>query len=179
MSKKILVIPILLLTFALISIPVMAAPATKVGATATIEYATMTPVDNFFSVQKEDHAINHVKEGISTGAVNLTIGVVLHEGTVSGEWRGNAKYPSPDFPWADAEGIILSKHVWTFTDAGFTGTFEGVTHSRWIGQIPAFRSYIEYHMVLHGTGDMEGQTLRLSYAGAPPAVLEGTLVTPK
>jgi hypothetical protein len=33
-------------------------------------------------------------------------------------------------------------------------------------------------MVLYGTGDFEGQTLKLSYEGAPPAVFEGYLVIP-
>jgi hypothetical protein len=36
---------------------------------------------------------------------------------------------------------------------------------------------LEAHMVLQGTGDFEGQTLILSYAGPPPLNWEGFLIT--
>ena len=64
---------------------------------------------------------------------------------------------------------------------GITGTFEGMLHTKTIGlpPVPGIISYTETHMVLKGTGDFQGQTLQISYAGAPPALLAGTLIIPK
>ena len=171
-------VAVVLFLAAMLVAPAMAAPATKIeGVMATIEFTTTTE-DPFFSVQREDLAILHFG-GTTTGSVSLTIGLDTHEGSISGEWMGKVKFPSNMAPYADAEGQIHAKHVWTFTDEGFTGTFEGVVQTGWIGFLSQFRSYIYYQMVLRGTGDFDGQTLKLSYSGAPPAVLEGCLIIPK
>jgi hypothetical protein len=34
-------------------------------------------------------------------------------------------------------------------------------------------------MVFHGTDDFQGQTLKVSFEGAPPLALEGSILIPK
>lgn len=66
----------------------------------------------------------------------------------------------------------------TFTGEGTTGTFEGMAQWKWIGTTIPFVS-IEVHMVLRGTGDFKGQTLKLSSEPTFPPVVEGYLIIPK
>jgi hypothetical protein len=177
MNKKILVIPVLLLTFALLTIPVMGAPATKIeGVTATLDI-TKTSV---YTVV--DHGILQIRDGIATGTVTINIpGQDPLVGTVYGEFIGTMKLNSPSPPWPGAESVMMGCPVFTFTGEGTTGTFEGVRHTKMIGFPEPVVSYINTRFVLHGTGDFLGQTLKLSYEGAPPisfAPFEGTLLIP-
>ena len=72
----------------------------------------------------------------------------------------------------------MGHEVWTFTGEGNTGTFESsVSVGKYVG-IPV-NSHIDRKIVLHGTGDFKGQTLKLSYEGEPPALFEGYLIVPK
>ncbi|TRO52722.1 hypothetical protein E2P63_03140 [Candidatus Bathyarchaeota archaeon] len=182
MSKKILVIPILVLTFVLLSIPVMAKPATKIEGVTAIVSAALIP--DPASLRQVGHNIVFNK-GTGGGTITLNIpGKGSLSGTVSSTWSGKSKWT--DFPNfnPEATNIVRGQMVLTFTDAGTgipdtTGTFEGMNHVKSIGLPPIPPLYVEYHMVLQGTGDFEGQTLKLSYAGAPPVVFEGTLIIPK
>ena len=172
MKKKILVIPVFLLTCALISLPVMAAPATKIeGVTATIDFTETT----------EYHAVDHgiiQVEGISTGTVTLNIpGQVPLFGTLIREWIGTIKL-SQHLPDPDATGLLRGHVVWTFVGEGTTGTFEGTRHTKFVGFPRPFISNIEIRYVLQGTGDFSGQTLKLAYEGPTPPVFEGTLLIP-
>ena len=178
MNRKILVIPVLLLTFALLSLPVMGAPATRIeGVTLTTAIALIPdPTTIIFA----DHNIVH-NDGIGTGTATLNIPLQpsLHF-NYYGVWNGTAKWTG--FPAPDPEGtnVVKSRTILTCTDEGITGTFEGTLHTKTIGlPPPVATSYVEYNMIFHGTGDFQGQTLKLSYAGAPPTDLEGTLIIPK
>ena len=121
-------------------------------------------------------------EGIATGTATLTMPDQSELNfDYYGVWNGTSHWTG--FPNPDPEGsnVIRSMVVLTCTDECITGTFEGVLHTKTIGLPPRIpiMSYTETHMVLHGTGDFQGQTLQISYAGAPPTLLEGTLIIPK
>ena len=166
MKKKIRVIAVALLFAAMLAAPVLAAPATKIeGVTAT---ADGTPIPS--SMRTVSHgSIRHIK-GTTTGTVYLTIpGLGTLEGTWNSEWVTRSKISQDP-----TEALIASKLVWTFTGEGTTGTFEGVDQRKIIGG-----SYFEDNLVLHGTGDFQGQTLKLSYTGTPPVIQEGYLIIPK
>ena len=179
MNKKILGIAVVLLAAAMLTVPVMAKPATKIEATLIVNVAIISDPDFTHDV---DHNIHH-NIGIATGTATLT--------TISGDsfnfdyygtWSGTSKWT--DLPNPDPEGtnIIVGKVILTCTNEDITGTFEGVSHTKSIGlpPVPPFGSYVETHTVLQGTGDFKGQTLRVSYAGPPPAPgLEGYLTIPK
>jgi len=173
MNKKVLGIVVALMAVAMLATPVMAAPATKVeGVTLTLDLTT-TSVYTLV-----DHGILQVRDGVATGTVTLNIPEQAPLiGTVYAEFIGTMKFthpvPPPDL---EAESIMVGHPVFTFTGEGTTGTFEGVRHSKMIG-FP-FSSYINTRFDLHGTGDFLGQTLKLSYEGAPPAVIEGCLLIP-
>jgi hypothetical protein len=169
LNKKVLGVALALIVMALLATPVMAAPATKIeGVTLTIA-ATTVPDPGYPRMVSHD-TISHTK-GTSTGTVTLTIPILEPDG-LDGDW--DAEWVARGkFSQDPAELIITSKAVLTFTG----GTFEGVTQRKIIGwPVP---SYFEDHMVLQGTGDFEGQTLKLSYEGGPPPVAEGCLIIPK
>jgi hypothetical protein len=175
MNRKILGIAAVLMAVAMLAVPVMAAPATKIeGVTATLTM-TMTSV---YTVH--DHGILQVREGVATGTVTLNIpGQDPLTGTVYAEFMGTMKLDhEPPGPWPEAESLMVGHPVFTFTGEGTTGTFEGVRHTKMIGFPDPFASYINTRLDLHGTGDFLGQTLKLSYEGAPPAVIEGYLLIP-
>jgi hypothetical protein len=165
-NKKVLGIVLTVSFLAMLTIPVMAKPATKIeGVTAT---ANGTPTPS--SMRTVSHgSIRHIK-GTTAGTVYLTIqGLGTLEGTWNSEWVTRSKISQDP-----TEALIASKLVWTFTGEGTTGTFEGVDQRKIIGG-----SYFEDYLVLHGTGDFQGQTLKLSYEGAPPVIDEGVLIIPK
>ena len=181
-KKKILVIAFALVFMAFMVAPVMAEPATKIeGVTLTLATTLIPDPDSAIFA---DHNIVHY-EGIAIGAATLDIpGQGSLSFTYDGVWSGSSKWTNPPNPDPDATNVIRSTVVLTCTDEGITGTFEGMLHGKTIGLPPpplpgAVTSYIEYHMVFHGTGDFQGQTLKLSYAGAPPVEFEGTLIMPK
>ncbi|TRO45980.1 hypothetical protein E2P65_06540 [Candidatus Bathyarchaeota archaeon] len=181
MNKKILCVFVSLFILVLLTIPVLGAPATKIeGVTLTTAVALIPDDTTIFA----DHNIRH-GDGTAAGTATLTIPEQdsLHF-DYYGVWNGTSKWTNPPNPDSDATNIIRSTVVLTCTDEGITGTFEGMSHSKTIGLPPppfptSPTSYIEYNMVFHGTGDFQGQTLKLSYAGAPPVDLEGCLIKPK
>jgi hypothetical protein len=166
MKKKILVIPFLLLTFALLSIPVMGAPATIREVTMT---AATTPIPDYTWWVSHD-TIRHAR-GTGTGTVTLNIqGQGPLPGTWYSEWANNGNFKKDP-----VELVIRAKVVLTFTG----GTFEGVLQRKIIGYPPSGSSIFIDHMVLQGTGDFKGQTLKLSYEGTPPVISEGYLIISK
>ena len=89
------------------------------------------------------------------------------------EWVANANWKKDP-----VETVIMSKVTLTFDD----GTFEGMSQRTIKGSPFDFSSYFEDSMVLHGTEDFQGQTLKLSYAGIPiedPMIAEGYIIMPK
>ena len=168
MNKKILGIIVSVLTLAILVAPAMAAPATKIeGVTLT---SGATPVRD--SIRFVDHNIVHSR-GTSTGPVTLTIPEYpLPEGIWDSTWAWMGKWT--DFPASDPEGelIISGKVVLTFTGVGTTGTFKGTIIRKIVGLPPSGSSIVEDRMVLQGTGDFKGQTLKLSNS-------EGYLIIPK
>ena len=177
-KSKVLVV-VLALAVVLLATPmlgtVMAAPATRIkGVTATMT-VTMTSV-----YTAHDHGILQVREGVATGTVTINIpGQPQLVGTLYAEFLGTMKleHPMPG-PWLEAETLMVGHPVFTFTGEGTTGTFEGIRHNKVIGFPDPVVSYINTRLDLHGTGDFLGQTLKLSYEGAPPIALEGWLLIP-
>jgi hypothetical protein len=170
-----LVIPVLLLTFALLSLPVMGAPATKIAVTATVSATTTEGIGRIV-----DHGILQFRESIITGVVILNIPGAPIVGTYDGELNGWIKldHPAPG-PWLEAEGLMSGKAEFSFPG----GTFVGIRHFKTIGFPPPFMSYMDTRIVLHGTGVFKGQILILSFEGDPPIPapfdLEGYLIKPK
>ena len=182
MNKKVLGVAVTLLLAAMFIAPAMAAPATKIeGVTLTLATALIPDPDSAIFA---DHNIVH-NEGIAIGTATLDIpGQGSLSFTYDGIWSGTSKWTDPPNPDPDATNVIRSMVVLTCTDEGITGTFEGMLHGKTVGLPPppiaiGVTSYIEYHMVFQGTGDFQGQTLKLSYAGEPPVDLEGCLIIPK
>ena len=177
MNKKILVIPVLLLTFALLSLPVMGAPATKIEGVTLVAMVSQTPLYQ----RPVDHTIIHAK-GTSTGTVTLNIpGQDPRPGTWNGEWvtrNKGSNYPDPD---PEAELIITGKVTLTFTGGTFKGVIQRTITGWTLGPPPGpiASTTFEDHMVFHGTGDFQGWTLKLSYEGPLPPVAEGYVIIPK
>jgi hypothetical protein len=173
-TRKILALATILMLVAMLAIPVLAAPATKIEEVTATLTITMTSV-----YTAHDHGILQVREGVATGTVTINIpGQDPLIGTVYAEFIGTMKLDhDPPGPWPNAETIMVGHPVFTFTGEGTTGTFEGVRHNKVIGFPVA--SYIDTRLDLHGTGDFLGQTLKLSYEGVGPApLLEGYLLIP-
>jgi hypothetical protein len=178
MKKKILVIPVLLLTFALLSIPVMAAPATKIeGVTLILLHTPLGGPQHIV-----DHTIIHTI-GTSYGPANLIIPTdqdpLVLEGIWDTEWFSTQKLSDTVME----RNLIRENVTLTFTDesTGYpdtTGTFEGRAQWKWFFTDGTLSS-ITAHMVLRGTGDFKGQTLKLSFEGTPPVIDEGYLIIPK
>jgi hypothetical protein len=180
-NKKILGIAVTLLLAAMLAAPAMAAPATKIEGVTLTTAVALIPDDTAIYA---DHNIVH-NDGTAAGTATLDIPEKdsLHF-DYYGVWNGTSKWTNPPNPDPEATNVIRSTVVMNCTDEGITGTFEGMVHSKTIGLPPppfpnAATSHIEYNMVFHGTGDFQGQTLKLSYAGPPPVDLEGCLITPK
>lgn len=158
MKKKILGVLVALLAVALLTVPVMSAPATKIEGVTLTAVVTNTPGSLLIS----DHTILHTR-GTSIGTVTLTISGQDLPGTWYSEWISRNKwsnYPDPD-PDPEAEVLIQSKVVLTFLGKG---TFEGTTYRKIIGWSttpPPPISYIYTRGVLHGTGNFRGQTLKI------------------
>ena len=174
MNRKVLVVIVALIAVALLATPVFAAPATKIEE-VTLTAATTTASNPGYPRMSSHDTISHGR-GTSVGTCTLTInGVPLGGGWYS-EWVSRAKLSQDP---AESEVLIASIVVLTFTGEGTTGTFRGIVQRLIIGYPPGPSSYFEDHVVLHGTGDFRGQTLKLSFAGTPPLIQEGCLIIPK
>jgi hypothetical protein len=177
MNKKIFCISGCLLLIVMFTFPVLAAPATKIeGVTLSIDRTT----SNDWRVVDED--IWQLFDGTGVGTVTLSI---PEKGDLTGEyeaeWHGKIK-SGPMIgmmQWPEAECLYNRRIVLSFTGEGTTGTFEGTGHTKAIGFPPQVCSYMAVTMVFHGTGDFQGQTLKLSFEGAPPLALEGSILMPK
>lgn len=170
MNKKMLVVFVSLFTLALLTIPVMSAPATKIEEVTVTAVVTQTPNEGFPRLVSHD-TIGHTK-GTSTGTV--TINIPGQQDPLVGVWNGEF-VTRGKFSLDPAEVLIRGKLVWTFPG----GTFEGIVQRMIIGYPPGPSSIFIDHAVLHGTGDFRGQTLKISFEGTPPIIQEGTLLIPK
>jgi hypothetical protein len=175
-KKKILCVLVAMLAVALLTIPVMGAPATKIeGVTVTGDVVQTS--DPGYPRLVSDGTISHGK-GTSVGPVTVNIpDQTPLNGIWNGEWvsMGN---------WKEDPVVlnIRGKVVWTFTGEGTTGTFVGLVQRKIIGfppDPPTVIPYFEDNVVLRGTGDFLGQTLKLTFEGYPPVIHEGYIIMPK
>ena len=137
MKKKNLVIPVMLLSFALLSLPVMATPATrKENVTLTLETLLIADPDSAHWV---DYNILH-NEGISISNATLNREIQPdYTGPINNlyvTWNATTKFTSLIMPDPGARNIVKGEWVLTFTGEGATGTFEGVGHTKSIGLPP-------------------------------------------
>ena len=176
-KKKILVIAVALMFIAMLAIPVLAAPATKIEGVTLMLYHTPSAGPPHIV----DHTIIHTI-GTSYGPATLTIPTdqdpLELEGIWDTEWFSTQKLSD-----GVMEGNLIRESVTlTFTDEGTgypdtTGTFYGRAQWKWIFTDGALSS-IEVHMVLRGTEDFKGQTPKIAGEGLP-FVMEGCLIIPK
>jgi hypothetical protein len=173
MNKKVLGIALTVFFLAMLTIPVMAKPATKIEGVTVTAVVTQTS-DPGYPRFVSDGAIGHGK-GPSVGTVTVNIpGKTPLNGIWNGEWVSNSN-------WKEDPVVvnIRGKVVWTFTGTGTTGTFVGLVQRKIIGfppDPPTVIPYFEDNVVLHGTGDFQGQTLKLTFEGYPPVIQEGYLI---
>jgi hypothetical protein len=173
MKKKILLITAFL-ALAMLVTPIMAAPATKIEGVTMIADVEQEYDPGFPHIVSHG-TISHGK-GIGFGTVILNIpgDVPL---VLVGDW--NSEWVSMGNWKKDPVVVVLrGKMVWTFDG----GTFEGVIQRKIIGfppDPPTIIPYFEDHLILRGTGDFQGQTLKLSYEGYPPVIAEGYIIIPK
>ena len=178
MNKKILGVLVALLAVALLTVPVMGKPASKIEpVTLNAENIVQVPDEGYPRLVGHG-TISHSK-GISyntvPNSVTLTIGVITLHGDWTGEWIGKGKISENP---AETEVLIMGKIVLTFPG----GTFEGTVHRTIIGFPPDPPIVIPYfidRIVLRGTGDFQAWTLKLSYEGSPPPVATGYAIIPK
>jgi hypothetical protein len=179
-NRKILGIAVVLMAVAMMAVPVMAKPATKIEGVTLTTVVKLVPDPDATRSSTHNNIVHN--EGTSTGTATLTIpGQDLLHFDYYGIWNGRSHWTGFNAPDAEGSNVINGMVVLTCTDEGIDGTFEGTYHTKNVGLPPVegILSYTEYHMVLHGTGDFQGQTLKVSYAGAPPADLAGCLIIPK
>jgi hypothetical protein len=181
MNKKILGIALTVFFSAMLTIPVMGAPATKIEGVTVTAMVTQAS-DPGYPRMVSDGTIGHGK-GTSVGTVTVNIpGKTPLDGIWNGEWVSMSN-------WKEDPVVvnIRGKIVWTFTDEGTgvpdtTGTFEGIIQRKITGfppDPPTVIPYFEDNLVLHGTGNFQGQTLKLTFEGYPPVIQEGCLIMPK
>ena len=181
MNKKILGLAVVLLAAAMLAVPVMAAPATKIeGVTMEVSPGAAVPYDGY-PRWVSDGTISHSR-GTNTPGMTVTITIPNPQdppnptvliGDYHSDWVANANWKKDP-----VEVVIMSKLTLTFGD----DTFEGVVQRSIAGNPMLPTSPIEDHVVLQGTGDFKGQTLKLSYAGIPavdPLIAEGYIIIPK
>ena len=170
MNKKVSLIVLvlgLLMLFAALA-PVMAAPATKIEEVTFTASTTTVPNPGYPRLVAHDTIL--ISKGTSTGAFTLSIpGQDPLVGDWYSEWISRNKWSGYPVANPEAEALIESKVVLTITDKG---TFEGTSHRVIIGFPISGASSFEDRMVLHGTGDFKGQTLKLTNS-------EGYIIIPK
>lgn len=159
MKKSIFVIVCVLLAFAALSTPVMAAPAEKIPA--TLNFGVPTPMGLPEKTWTTKGEVLQIR-GIPTSYI-----IIL---TIQGE---------PSLIGVDTN-ILNAQHnlktdvrilhydvVWTFSE----GTFEGIlTLKIQNNSLNPIFWYYSAHLVFQGTGAFNGETLMLSYEG--PFALE-------
>ena len=176
MNRKSLGLVFAFIFLAMLATPVMAAPATKIEGVTVTAVVTQAANPGYPRFVSHD-TIGHSK-GTSVGTVTVNI---PGKTPLNGIWNGEFVSMSN---WKEDPVVvnIRGKLVWTFTGEGTTGTFVGLVQRKITGfppSPPTVIPYFEDNVVLHGTGDFQGWTLKVSYAGEPPTDLEGTLIRPK
>jgi hypothetical protein len=160
----------------MLATPVMAAPAKKIEEVTVTAVVTQTS-DPGYPRLVSHGTISHGK-GTSVGTVTVNIpGKTPLNGIWNGEWVTMSN-------WKEDPVVvnIRGKVVWTFTGTGTTGTFVGLVQRKITGfppDPPTVIPYFEDNVVLRGTGDFQGQTLKLTFEGYPPVIQEGCLIIPK
>ncbi len=182
MDRKLLVIFVALIAVAMLATPVIA--ATKIEG-VILKRGSGSPVTS--SYRYVAHDTIRFSEGTTDSTVKLTIpGRGELNGNWHSEWHSQVRFsfsqPNPDSPTPDPEADFQTSGivVLTFTGEGTTGTFEGMTHQEMIGYPTSVASYVSSHMVLQGTGDFKGQTLKIEQEGNPKtAISVGYIIIPK
>ena len=171
MNKKALVIAVFLMAVAVLATPVMAAPI-KIDVTGTT-LITYTHVGKVW--QADSNGLMREVEMTTIYTIHNYPGQDPLVGTGVSIGHSMLKFTKPP-PDSNAWSNDHFKQVITFTGEGITGTFEGVGHRKALG-FPV-STYEESDILYHGTGDFEGQTLKISSTGTPGS-WEGVLLMPK
>jgi hypothetical protein len=184
MKKIIILISALVLMMLFAVAPAIAAPATKVSVTATHSSTIINPGTNWVT----DGGVVQMRDIVYGGTVILDIATTTanpdYTFTQRREQFGTVTHgrdiPYPG-PWPEAKGEWHAKIVWTYSENGQVGTFEGemkLTSIGWylLSNGLAYSGPTEGHYVLQGKGVFEGQTLFLDSIG-PPTVYTGYLLT--
>jgi hypothetical protein len=160
MNKKVLAIPIVLMTVAMLVVPVMAKPTEELKVPASLiagPQAGGAPPEKQWTTnggiwQARSQQVDYSPIGLTIGSDSYTDGYsrnfvnsVLNLKTKILNTRGLA--------------------VWTFKDIDGKdiGGFEGNLEMK----LSVIDGYYSVHGVLFGFGNFEGQTLMLSYEGPP------------
>ena len=152
MNKKILGVLVVLLALALLTVPVMGAPAIKKPATIVVTSGgpVLDEPPRFVGQGRISHATGGTAENAE---VTLTIEDI---GTFTGDWDSDWKV---NRNWPLEMGVITAKHTMTFTQ----GTFEGVNQRRIYGPDPYNPDTLEDHCVYKGiSGMFTGWKLKLT-----------------
>ena len=171
MKKKVLGIVLTVFFLAMLAVPVLAAPATKIEG-VTLTDVTIPARMTHPGYPRVGGGIMHSKGNTSNTAM-LTIPGFFANGddlVLTGAWfsEWNSKACVRDLPDPEAKATPKGR-VW-LTVTG--GTFEGYIY-RTITGLPISGSSTTYtRMVLHGTGDFLGWTVKLVDG-------EGSIIIPK
>ena len=171
LKKKILIMAFALIFVAMLAAPVLAAPATKIEGVTLTEVTTPVRMTHP-GYPRIGGGIMHSK-GNTTNTAMLTIPGFFPDGSdliLTGTWfsEWNSKACIRDLPDPEAKAMPKGR-VW-LTVTG--GTFEGNIY-RTITGLPISGSSTTYtRIVLHGTGDYLGWTVKLIDG-------EGSILIPK
>ena len=165
-NRKILGLTAVLVTLAMLATPVMAKPANKVSALATIT-TTGFEINPATDVRTTDDGIDHILYLKMWGIIEL--------------YQGDN--PTPTIvEWVDiCEGLYnprSNKGTWRFDEVWTIDgneAFVGTDHVKVEGTLTAPVS-MRSHMILHGINDYEGQVLNLWFT--PGEGLVGTWLKP-
>jgi hypothetical protein len=172
MNKKTLLIALMALTVILLAMPVMAVP-TENGQVVAASQLTIGSLPPTYILGQQTDGIKHLSGN------EYYFGVL----TIDEEDYYIYSYNDVNSVWNTKNGLLITKTdlAWYVTDTpstveetsdGFAGTgiyllnsFNGVTYSS-----------IRVHILAHGFGIFEGQTLEFSYAGETNGVWSGICV---
>ena len=150
MNKKILGVTLTAVFVAMLIAPAMAASPNKTPVTAVI--TGIMGADPVVEIRVTKGGIEHLEYFKFWGTMELTL-----EGASS----------SIPVEWVDVcvgtynsknnKGVYKFDEVWTLPG----GTFEGIAHLKLEGSLFSY-THMTAHIILHGTGDYEGQILSLT-----------------
>lgn len=170
----VLIVPLMVLTFA--AMPTLAVPSEEQKVPVKVTFQIISSetilVENIISEGNISHRLL-----IMHWHVNLTVGDsdTPLMGSAEVIRDTNYRYSKP----GGVDQIIFDNYTISFPTQG--GGFEGFSHSTLTDYVkgPPVTYNIDVHVLLHGTGDFDGQTLNAWQTGAGTTPLwEGYLLKP-